>query len=39
MEVEKLAQILQQNPNIHISQQKRAEVETYNKQLLHQYQQ
>ena len=39
MEVEKLSQILQQNPNIHISQQKRNEVDNYNKQLMHQYQQ
>ena len=37
MEVEKLSQILQQNPNIAISQQKRSEVENYNKQLLHQF--
>lgn len=40
MEVEKLSQILQQNPNINLSQQKRNEVETYNnKQLMAQYQQ
>lgn len=31
MEVEKLSQILQQNPNILISQAKRNEVENYNK--------
>jgi hypothetical protein len=38
MEVDKLAQLLQQNPSIAISQQKRAEVDNYNKQLM-QYQQ
>lgn len=38
MEVDKLAQILQQNPNIAISAQKRAEVENYTKQVM-QYQQ
>jgi|688.fasta_scaffold121290_2 hypothetical protein len=38
LEVEKLAQILVQNPNIAISQAKRIEVDNYNK-LMQQYQQ